>query len=223
MKETRFIHCLSQIEFFSTLNDEDRADLARLATYHTFAPDEIIFLENEPTAGLWIMDSGTVKVTKFHPEGDEYILHLVSDGDSFNVVSSLDGRPNPATAIAMSPVTCWRVPSAAIRQLLQTRPQLALACVDMLTLRLRALNHQLEDLALYSVTARLARFLIAQAENARPGGAGVTRAAIAKHLATTSETVSRVLAKLQETGAIRFDRHRIVITNADELRAIALL
>lgn len=222
MKETRFIHCLSQIEFFGALNDADRADLAHLATYHTFAPDEIIFLENEPASGLWIIDSGTVKVTKFHPEGDEYILHLVSDGDSFNVVSSLDGRPNPATAIAMSLVTCWRVPSAAIRQLLQTRPQLALACVDMLTLRLRALNRQIEDLALYSVTARLARFLIAQAENARPG-AGVTRAAIAKHLATTSETVSRVLTKLQETGAIRFDRHRIVITNADELRAIALL
>lgn len=223
MKDTRFIQFLSQIEFFSALNEADRVDLARVATYHTFEPDEIIFLENDPSSGLWIIDSGTVKITKFHPEGDEYILHLLTDGESFNVVSSLDGRPNPATAISLSAVTCWRVPTAAIRQLLQTQPQMALACVDMLTLRLRALNRQIEDLALYSVTVRLARFLIAQAENPKAGSAGVTRAAIAKHLATTSETVSRVLAKLQETGAIRFDRHRIVITNADELRAIALL
>ena len=49
------------------------------------------------------------------------------------------------------------------------------------------------------------------------------RAAIAGHLNTTPETISRVLVKLQDAGAIRFDRHRILITDRDLLRSIAEL
>jgi len=65
--------------------------------------------------------------------------------------------------------------------------------------------------------------LLAQAENPSLSGPGVTRAAIAAHLATTPETISRALAKLQEAGAIRFDRHRIIITNGELLRSMAVL
>ena len=52
---------------------------------------------------------------------------------------------------------------------------------------------------------------------------GVTRAAIAAHLATSPETISRSLRALEEAGAIRFDRHRIIIVDSDLLQSIALL
>ena len=53
-------------------------------------------------------------------------------------------------------------------------------------------------------------------------GSGKTEA-IAAHLATTPETVTRSLTRLQEMDCIRFDRHRIIITDETRLRALALL
>jgi CRP/FNR family transcriptional regulator, dissimilatory nitrate respiration regulator len=52
---------------------------------------------------------------------------------------------------------------------------------------------RLDDLAPRSATARLSRFLLAQAEDPTLAHPAVTRALIANHLATTPETISRSL------------------------------
>jgi CRP-like cAMP-binding protein len=76
----------------------------------------------------------------------------------------------------------------------------------------------MEDLALHSVTARLAHFLLDQIEDTTLKHPSITRALIANHLATTPESISRSLRVLENAGAIRFDRHRIIITQPDILR-----
>ncbi len=93
----------------------------------------------------------------------------------------------------------------------------------LLARRVRGLVHQIEDLALYGAVVRLARFLLKQAEDPALSAPGVTRAAIAAYLATTPETISRALRTLEDNGAIRFDRHRIVIIREDLLRDLAAL
>jgi CRP/FNR family transcriptional regulator len=214
---------LSQIAYFQILKPNDLEEIARQAIYYSFTPDEIIFLQEDLSRGLWVVESGNVKISKFSPEGDELILHLLGPGNSFNDVAALDGGPTPANATAMSLVTCWLLPSEALMQMMERHPKMALQAIRMLSGRVRTLTQQIETLTLYPVMARLARFLLEQAENPALSGPGITRAAIASHLATTPETISRVLAKMQEVGAIRFDRHRILITDAALLRSIALL
>ena len=88
---------------------------------------------------------------------------------------------------------------------------------------MRGLVHRIEDLTLYGVVVRLARFLLQQAEDPALSAPGVTRAAIAAYLATTPETISRALRTLEDSGAIRFDRHRIIIVREDLLRDLAAL
>jgi CRP-like cAMP-binding protein len=87
----------------------------------------------------------------------------------------------------------------------------------------RGLIRTVEDLSMYSVTVRLARFLLLQSEDPSLSGPGVTRTTIAAHLATTPQTISVALRELESTGAIEFDRHRIVILDETLLRDIALL
>mgnify|MGYP001161815420 FL=1 len=217
------IEHLSTVPYFAALAPADRRALAARAGFHTFAADEIIFLEGETRSSLWIIEDGSVKITKLNPEGAEFILHLLGPGSVFNEIAALDGGPTPANAIAMTLVSAWSISSAVLREAIDTHPAMARAVIEILTAKVRALNRQLEDLTLYPVLVRLARFLLAQAEDPSLSGPGITRAAIAGHLNTTPETISRVLAKLQETGAIRFDRHRILITDAALLRSIAVL
>jgi CRP/FNR family transcriptional regulator len=212
-----------RIPYLGVLDPQQLDALARDALHLIFSPDEVIFLEGDASRGLWIIEDGNVKITKLSLEGNEYILHLLGPGDSFNDIAALDGGPTPGNAIAMSLVSAWLLPAEAMEHALESYPAMARAALKMMGERIRALGHQIEDLTLYPVIVRLARFLLAQAENPSLSGPGVTRAAIAAHLATTPETISRALAKLQEAGAIRFDRHRIIITSGDLLRSMAVL
>ncbi len=214
---------LAQIAYFRVLRPEDLDAIAAQALRRTFAPDEVIFLQGARGEGLWVIESGSVKITKLSAEGDEYILHLLGPGHTFNDIAALDGGPTPANAIALGVVSAWTIPSAVLSRALEAHPRMARAALEVMGSRVRTLSQQLEDLTLYPVMARLARFLLAQAEDPSLSGPGITRAAIAAHLATTPETISRALNSIQEAGAIRFDRHRILITDEDALRTIAVL
>ncbi len=170
------------------------------------------------------MELGAVKVFKLTSDGGEHILHLRGPGNSFNDIAALDAGGNPASAAALSAeALVWLLPSAMIDHLLTHNPQVARNVIKRLARRVRTLVAQIEDLALHSVIVRLARFLLKQAEDPALAGPGITRTAIAAHINTTPQTISTVLHTLEEAGAIRFDRHRIVIVDEAILRSIALL
>lgn len=190
---------------------------------HSFRDGEVLFLAGEPSAGLWIIEAGRIKVFKLTSEGQEHVLHLLGPGDSFNDIPALDGGPNAASAMAITDGHAWVLTAAVLQTTLEENHPFALGVVAGLTQRIRQLAGQIEDLALRSVTARLARFLLEQKRNPSLAGPAVTRVLIATHLGTTPETVSRALRTLEETGAIEFDRHRIIIRNATLLREVAML
>jgi CRP/FNR family transcriptional regulator len=212
---------LRSLAYFQSLDSASLQRLSDQCLHYRFQPGETIFHEGDPAAGLWLVESGQVKIFKINPEGTEHILHLLGSGTTFNDIAAFDGGPNPANASALSAAAVWLMPGEAINSTLLGDPQMARTVIKLLAGRVRMLVHQIEDLALYSVTIRLARFLLKQAED--PTLRDVTRAAIAAHLATTPESVSRALRTLEESGAIQFDRHRIIITREDLLRTIAAL
>jgi CRP/FNR family transcriptional regulator len=214
---------LQKQPYFATLPEERLRPLAQQAVQRRLAADEIIFLEGESSAGLWLIEKGQIKVYKMTAEGREHVLHLLGPGDTFNDIPALDGAPNAASAMAVTDLLAWVIPTTVLQAALEEDHELALAVLRGLTRRIRHLVVQIEDLALRSVTARLARFLLEQTENPSLSGPAITRALIATHLATSPETVSRALRTLEETGALSFDRHRIVIRKPDLLKEIAML
>jgi CRP/FNR family transcriptional regulator len=219
----RLAELLNGLTYFERLDEPRRAQLASLAIQRRFEPGAHIYAEGDDSAGLWLLDAGHVKIYKLTPDGREHILHLFGPGDTFNDVAALDQGPNAANAAALSPVLAWVIPTEQLQSFLARDQRLALGVIQALARRIRQLVLQVEDLALRSVTARLARFIYAQAENPALAGPAVTRALIATHLATTPETISRALRVLEQSGAIRFDRHRILIVNDALLRELALL
>ncbi len=186
-----------------------------------FAAGEAIFHEGDPALGLWLIEQGSVKIFKVSLDGVEHILHLLGEGNTFNDIAAFDGGANPAHAAALSETSVWLISLASLDAALKADPVLARRVIRLLALRMRGLVHRFEDLTLYGAVVRLARFLLQQADNPALSAPGVTRATIAAYLATTPETISRALRTLEDSGAIRFDRHRIVIVREDLLRDLA--
>lgn len=211
------------LPYFRALDESTLAHLAAQTALRTVEAGEVLFLEGEAAAGMWIIVQGRVKIYKLNASGMELVLRIMGEGDTFNDISALDGGPNPANAAALSSLTACVLPAEPLQALSRSNHQVALAIVHALAGRVRGLIRTVEDLSMYSVNARLARFLIQQSLDPSLSGPGVTRTTIAAHLATTPQTISVVLRELEAAGAIEFDRHRIVIVNEPLLRSIAQL
>ncbi len=209
--------------YFESLSADHLHWLANQCQRQTYAVDETVFLESDPSRGMWMIEQGRVKIYKVNPEGKEHIMHLLGPGNTFNEVATFDDGLNPANAGTLTEAAIWLLPAEALNHLLSIDNALAIKVVKLLANRVRNLVGQLEDLALYSVTIRLARFLLKQLEDPALSGPGVTRANIAAHLATQPETISRALRSLEQAQAIRFDRHRIIISDEKLLRTLAAL
>lgn len=205
---------------FGLLTANQQRQLTTAARLSVFQAEETVQVEGETAVGIWWIESGTVKIYKSNIEGSEQILHIAGTGETFNDVAVYDNGGNPATVATMTSAKIWLLPSETIHDLLTKNNAFAQAIIQSMAQRVRVFARQIEDLTLYSVTARLARFLLQEADNPAFAEAGVTRKAIASYLATTPESVSRTLRLFQDAGAIRFDRYRIMVVNPTLLRKI---
>jgi CRP-like cAMP-binding protein len=216
---------LRHVPYFAGLTDDLLAELAAAALEKRYPRGQVIFLEGDPCAGLYVVGSGRVKIYQLSLQGREHILHQLGPGDTFNDVPALDGGPNPASAAAVTDTHLWVIPRSDLRRLAHAHPELAWALTESIARRTRHLVAIVEDLALRSVKARLAKLLLAKAEEA----AGlseiqrdqmVSQAEMAAQLGTVREMVGRALRELSDEGLITFDRHRIVITDREGLAAL---
>lgn len=217
---------LRRVPYFCCLPDEVLAALAAVTIERRYGRGQMIFLEGEPCAGLHVVAAGEVKIFKVSPQGREQILHRLGPGNTFNDVAVLDGGPNPASAAAIGDVTLCVILRADIQRLAQAHPPLAWALIENIARRARHLVGIVEDLALRSVKARLARLLLAEAARTSSAGAlsrdqMVTQAEMAARLGTVREMIGRALRELADDGLISLDRHRIVIVSPPGLTALA--
>lgn len=216
---------LRHVPYFARLPEAVLDALAGACVERRFDRGQVIFLEGEPCAGLYIVAAGEVKIFKVSPQGREQVLHQIGPGGTFNEVAVLDGGPNPASVAALTPVSVWVITRDGMQRLVETYPPLAWALIESLANRARHLVGMVEDLSLRSVKSRLARLLLSEADRAAKAGEldrsrMVTQAEMAARLGTVREMIGRALRELADDGLIDFDRHRIVIVDREGLMAV---
>ncbi len=213
------IELLAQVPYLADLEPEIYAALARTAARRRLDADQVIFWEGDPCAGLHVVEAGMIKILRMSKEGREQIVHTVQAGEIFNEVGALDGGPNPATTIALTEAVVWCIPRSGLAEIARRYPALAWALIGSMARRTRQLLGLVEDLSLRSVRSRLARLLLRQALANDSGDVPrlLTQEEMAAQLGTVREMVGRSLRGLAADGVIEFDRHRIVILDADRL------
>ncbi len=205
------IELLRALPYFRPLDENTLAAIAASVKPRRYEAEQVIFLEGEPCAGLFIVHAGRVKVYASSPEGREHILTIIGPRDSFNDVAVFDGGPNPASAQAMEPVKACVIERPAMLALFDQHPKLAQAVVAVLAARARMLVGMVQGLSLHSVAARLAKLLVEQAT--QPDGVPLTHQQMAARLGTVREMVSRALRELEDAGMVRREGRQIVITD----------
>lgn len=214
---------LSTVPYFATLDAKTLEIVARAAVRRVYDLGQIVFVEGEPCAGLYVVESGWLKSVKVSPSGREQVIRFVGPGEVFNEVATLSGSPNLVTIIAVEPAAVWNLPRERILELLDAQPRLARIVAQHLAERALYLIRLVEDLSLRTVEARLARLLLEHSEEGiLQRQRWMTQAEMAARLGTVLDVLNRALHSLVEEGLIIVERHQIRIVNRQGLEAKAL-
>ena len=216
---------LKKVPFFEDLTDAELSMIAAVMTEKAFARNELIFLEDDPGEGMFIIRQGRVKVSKSSADGREQILHILKEGDIFAEVVLFDQGVYPATAEAVEETRVWLLRNGDMEVLLQNHPKLAVNLLRLMGRRLRQAQLLIRDLALHDTCGRLAglllRFARREGERTERGivlDLDLTRQELASMIGTSRETVARILSRFQREGLLELDKQKIVIRDEQKLR-----
>jgi CRP-like cAMP-binding protein len=110
----------------------------------TFKPGAVIFSEQDESRCFYILKKGDVEVYKNHGKPDQVLLATIPGGGRvLGELSSIDGGPRSATAIAKTVVEAVKISSETIRWQMQQCPSWFRAIVHDLAERLRATDELL--------------------------------------------------------------------------------
>ncbi len=216
--------CLSDIPLFSGLNSDQLDAVCKIAVEKSLAKNDVIFSEGDPGNGFYVVTEGMVKIFKVSFEGKEQILHIFGPPEPFGEVPVFTGKPFPANAQTLAPSRLLFFPRTEFVTLISTNPSLALNMLAVLSMRLRQLAAQIENLSLKEVPGRLAGYLIYLQEDQGDGDnvtLNFSKGQLASLLGTIPETLSRILTKMIGKGLIEVRGRHIHITNRQALESLA--
>ena len=213
---------------FRRLSAEDRHRVAAVAFLKSFARGDTVFAEAEPSDFFYSVASGRVKVVKMLPSGKEVILEVFGAGEPLGAVAVYEGRPFPASAVALEDTTCVLIPRAAFFALLEQYPTLVRGVLTGLTLRLIELTKRLAELSGGRVESRFARLFLKLAQDmGKPGTGGpfialpLSRQELADMTGTTIETCIRIMSRWGKENIVRTDKDGFTVLDSASLEALA--
>jgi CRP-like cAMP-binding protein len=209
------LNTLRKNPYFDDLPEALLQEIAGNMQLRAFERGEVLFWEGDPCGGLHIIEEGSVKLYRISPQGRQYIIRVLQEGDTCNEVPAFDSGTNPVNVEALEKSKVWVIDDTVLRSLVQMHPEFALKVLSNFGKNLRGLVHRVSEMAFYQVTNRLAR-LISKLPNdeSRPHW---TQEQLAAQLGTVREVVARSLKELERSGAIRIEDRRIHIADEEAL------
>jgi len=203
LKSAAIVSTLRRCQIFAGLAPEDLNAIAAITLVKSLEKGDYLFREGAPAQGFYIAQRGSINVHRVNAAGKEQIIHVFRAGESFAEAALATSSGYPADARALESSQVLLVEKAGFLALLRRQPELALRMLGSMSLHLRTLIAQLEDLTLKDVETRLANWLIKRCPNPESTQPVIielktTKRVLAAELGTVSETFSRTLAKFRQ-------------------------
>ena len=225
LKQAAIINSLRNCQLFAGLAAVDLEQIAVITVVKSLEKGGYLFREGEPALGFYLVQQGALNIHRVNAAGKEQIIHIFRTGESFAEATLATDTGYPADARALEASQVLLVQKSGFVGLLRRQPELALRMLGAMSLHLRTLVSQLEDLTLKDVETRLANWLVKRCphrESSPPVNIALTmtKRVLAAELGTVSETFSRSLAKLREQKLVRVKGRTVTILNPAKLVAL---
>jgi CRP/FNR family transcriptional regulator, cyclic AMP receptor protein len=198
--------------------------LAAVARRRNYRRGEVICHHGDPGDALHVIESGRVKVTVYSDAGGELVLNVLGPGDCFGELALIDGEPRSATVETLEPVETVTLRRADFMRLMHENEAALEPLLATLARAIRRLSDAVADVSFLSLDARLAKKLLALAEEHGQEVEGlveiqlpISQAELASMVGVTRTSVNKVLGQFEDQGLITRRGRRIVIRDTDRL------
>ncbi|MBP2230213.1 CRP-like cAMP-binding protein [Azospirillum agricola] len=209
------VAAIRAIPLFGKLTDRALALLGGVALVRTVPRGTTLFLQDEVADRFFVLLDGWVKLFRLTRDGAEAVVHVIGPAESFAEAAMFADGKFPVCAEAVTDTRVMTLTAEGFARCLREDDRIAFGMLGSLSMRLRHLVTQIEQLQVQPAPQRVAAFLLRFC----PAGDGPAsfalpfdKALAARRLGMQPETFSRALAKLRPVGV---DTQGLVVTVAD--------
>lgn len=216
---------IRQVDLFRHLAAREADGLSQALSLRHFTSGQVIVDRDTRPELVCVMRSGTVRLFHQERDGRETTIERLGSGQLFGVTGLLMTDPGGLMAAAETDVDLCLIDGRHFLDLVARWPQALLDLATRLGVRVREADDAVAHMTPTGARARLAAVLLRLARHGSDvhSGGGVRLRGVPRHtdLATeigaTRETVTRMLARLEQDGYIRRFGRQIVVPDPQRL------
>ena len=179
---------------------------------------QLIYDQDQPSTNIYLVIEGKVKVSRMGDDGRQVVVDLYQPDEFFgeSALLNLPHRSEQAAALDRTRLMAWS--AAEIEDMVEKRPRLAVALLQILATRLIDFTQRIESLSVDNIARRLARSLIRFADREGTHGdngsarmAPLTHELLAQYVGTSREIVTHYMNQFRKAGYLDYSRRGIVL------------
>jgi CRP/FNR family transcriptional regulator, cyclic AMP receptor protein len=212
---------------FGDLPLEEQTRILSLGARKRYARGEQVFRQGDTHAGVFIIQSGRVRVYYEAPSGREITLAYWGPGHFVGGPNVVSCSTHQWSGVVEASGSIVFLEAKILRKLASEMPQLALAIIEGLSFKGRCYSTLAQMLGTRSVTERLAHLLQylceafgVEVENGTLIGNSFTHAELANMVGATRQWVTISLKKMERRGVIACHNTTITICRPDLLAEV---
>lgn len=140
---------LKKVPFFSRLKKSELREFKRIIHHRHYKKNEVIFYEDEPGVGMYVIEKGKIGIYKNFDEDTREQLAILRSGEFCGEMALLDESPRSATAVALEHTDLLGLFRPDLFDLINRKPRLGnkilLKLAQMIAERLRLSNDELQE------------------------------------------------------------------------------
>jgi len=214
---------LQKAHIFTQLNQQQLDRVKQHATIKSLKAGEFLFIQGDTADRFYYVIKGTIKLFRSSPAGGEKIIEIVSSESTFAEALMFNDVPSfPVSAQALTPCELISIDSNDFLEMLRESTDTLFLMLGEITLRLRGLLREIDELSQYSATSRLAAYLLrVMPEEKTRFDLPVNKQVLASRLSITPETFSRIIKQLTKKGILTVSGNKFEILNENALEETA--
>ena len=173
--------------------------------------------------GLLVVESGQLRAYILSDEGREITLYRLFDRDICLLSASCMIRSIQfdVTVVAEKDTRLWVIPAEVYKGVMESSAPAANFTNELMATRFTDVMWLIEQIMWKSLDKRLAAFLLEEAAIEGSNELKITHEAIANHMGSHREVITRMLRYFQGEGLVRLSRGMVAILDEERLKGMA--